>query len=245
MNTLDIIMLFLAAMTGGAINSVAGGGTFLVFPMLMFSGLSPIQANVTSTIALWPGSVASTFAYKREWSAQKEMLPALMVISIVGAGLGAWVLLTTPEQIFEKLVPWLLLAATLIFTFGRFIIARLPFIRRPAVARAMQFGIAFYGGYFGAGIGILMLAMLQLMGLSNIHRMNALKAWLGSAINAVSVVMFVLSGMVVWSVAWVMIAGAVIGGYFGAAVAQKFPPEPVRWFVSAIGVAMTIYFFMK
>lgn len=245
MDYIEIISLSAVAVAAGVINAVAGGGTFLTFPVLVMAGLSPLQANVTSTIALWPGSVASAVAYRGEWMQQKEALPRLMLISIAGSALGAAVLLTTPEQRFETLVPWLLLAATLIFTFGPLIIARVHFIRHPKVACVLQCAIAFYGGYFGAGIGILMLAMLQLMGVSAIHRMNALKTVLGSTINAVAVLIFVASGTVVWSAATVMLAGAIAGGYFGAAAAQTWPPAPVRRLVSIIGFAMTAGFFLK
>lgn len=244
MNYLDYMAAFAVAGVGSAINSVAGGGTFLTFPVLMFLGLSPVQANVTSTIALWPGSIASAVAYRRSWMQQKHLLPLLLVISVAGGALGALVLLHTPERQFAALVPWLLLAATLIFTFGRRVIARLHLLRRPGVARGMQFAIACYGGYFGAGIGILMLAMLQLIGLSDIHRMNALKAVLGSAINAVAVLIFITSGAVVWGVGLVMLAGALLGGYAGAALAQRCPPAPVRWLVSCIGFSMTAWFFL-
>lgn len=244
MNIMDYTILSGVAFSAAAINSVAGGGTFLTFPALIFMGCSPVQANVTSTVAVWPGSVASALAYRGEWQQQKKDLPVLMAISIIGAALGACVLLTTPERQFARLVPWLLLAATLIFTLGRRLIARLPMLHKPMVARTVQFLIAFYGGYFGAGIGILMLAMLQLMGLSHIHRMNGLKTLLGTTINAVAVLLFVFSGRVVWDAGLVMLFGAVIGGYAGARLAQKCPPEPVRWLVSGIGCVMTAYFFV-
>lgn len=226
-------------------NSVAGGGTFLTFPLLSMLGFTPSQGNVLSTIALWPGTVASAFAYRREWREQREILPALLLISVCGAVIGAGIFLLTPEQSFARMVPWLLLAATLIFTFGRYVIARAHFIRRPGVARLMQFGIAVYGGYFGAGIGILMLAMLQLMGLSHIHRMNALKTLLGTAINGVTVAVFLLFADIDWRIAAIMAAGAVAGGYAGAHFAQKLPPAPVRLMVSAIGFSMTGYFFLR
>ena len=240
----EALLLFAAAGLGGAINSVAGGGTFLTFPTLMLGGLSPVQANVTSTVALWPGSLSSAAAYRDEWKRDRAILPALILISILGSTAGAFTLLYTPERTFAKLVPWLLLAAAMIFTFGRWVIARAHFIRHPVVARAIQLLIAFYGGYFGAGIGILMLAMLQLMGFTHIHRMNALKTVLGGVINAVAVLIFVASGAVVWRAAAVMIVGAVAGGYAGAHVARKLPPEPVRIGVSIIAFAMTGYFFL-
>ncbi len=266
MTFIDYLFAFAVAALGGAVNSVAGGGTFLTFPTLIFLGLSPLQANITSTIALWPGSVASAVAYRREWNKERAQLPMLLAISLAGAAVGAGVLLLTPEQRFAQLVPWLLLIATLIFTFGSTV------IRHPRLARGsrasvkhpgsskipafagmtgkkggviLQFFIAFYGGYFGAGIGILMLAMLQLMGLENIHRMNALKTVLGSAINAVAVVIFLFSGMVVWGIGLVMLAGAVAGGWYGASLAQRFSPARVRLLVIVIAWGMTGWFFWQ
>lgn len=236
-------LFFLVAMAGSAINSVAGGGTFITFPMLIMSGLSAIQANIVSTIALWPGSVASAFAYRRALVADRKQLTPFLIISIVGSVIGTLTLLLTPEQTFKQLVPWLLLCATLIFTFGRNLKLPASHHARP-VGYGLQLAIAIYGGYFGAGIGILMLAMLQLLGLSNIHQMNAMKTILGSAINAVAVALFVLSGKVVWPVALVMVAGALMGGFFGAKLALKVSPGKVRLLVVAVGFAMTGYFFI-
>lgn len=240
----DIALFFMAAMAGGAVNAVAGGGTFIVFPLLIWGGLGSVQANIMSTIALWPGSVSSVFAYRREISVSRKNLINLAIISILGSAIGTATLLLTPEALFQRLVPWLLLIATLIFTFGRrFIKSGLPHEGGKKIL-FIQFCIALYGGYFGAGIGILMLAMLQMMGMQSIHRMNAIKTILGSAINAVAVVIFISAGRVVWPLAAVMISGAVAGGYFGARYALKVSPQKVRMFVSCIGFAMTAYFFL-
>lgn len=251
MTLLEISLFFLAAAGGGAINSVAGGGTFLTFPVLTMFGMSSFQANIMSTIALWPGSVSSAFGYRKELFVKKQQLIQFMALSIIGSIAGAQVFLHTPELAFERLVPWLLLGATLIFTFGRKGIGWLnqfsdgvtPGRRMAGVG--IQLVIAFYGGYFGAGIGILMLAMLQLIGMHHIHQMNALKTVLGSTINAVAVVMFCLSGHVQWDMAPVMIAGAIIGGYAGTRLALRVSPEKIRWLVSAIGFSMTAYYFLK
>jgi uncharacterized membrane protein YfcA len=244
-------LYFGVAMASGAMNSVAGGGTFLTFPVLILSGLSPLSANITSTIALWPGTLASVFAYRKQIAGQKRSMLPFLLVSLVGSIAGTLTLLSTPEVTFTQLVPWLLLGATLIFTFGRRGIARLNIFSgeasrgRMVFAALFQLVISFYGGYFGAGIGILMLAMLQILGLSHVHQMNALKAFLGLMINGVSVVIFIVMGHVVWPVAIVMIAGALTGGYFGARTALKIPPEHVRTFVSCVGFTMTAYFFMK
>jgi hypothetical protein len=250
MNLLDIVLYFSVALLGSAINSVAGGGTFLTFPVLILNGLTPSQANMVSTIALWPGSVASSVAYRNERHINRKELTYLLIISVLGSVAGALTFLYTPEITFKHMVPWLLLCAVLIFTFGRraaqwmhhFAPASAGSRRYAAVI--FQFLIAMYGGYFGAGIGILMLAMLQLMGHTHIHQMNALKTILGSAINAVAVALFVFSDRVVWDVAIVMIVGAIAGGYYGAKLSLRFPPEKVRIAVSVYGFIMTAYFFL-
>ncbi|MFO0389386.1 MAG: sulfite exporter TauE/SafE family protein [Alphaproteobacteria bacterium] len=246
MTLLDVLVYFLAGFIGSAINSVAGGGTFLTFPLLIMNGMGALQANIMSTIALWPGSVASAFAYKNERNVDKQQLTKFIIISILGSIVGTVTLLLTPEQTFESLVPWLLLFATLLFTFGRnFALPQSSTHHGAWLGFLLQFGIAVYGGYFGAGIGILMLAMLQLQGFSNIHQMNALKTILGSTINAVAVLLFLFSGKVIWPVAIVMIAGALTGGYAGAKCALKFSPAKVRMVVCIIGFVMTGYFFAK
>lgn len=247
MDLLDIVVFFAVSAIGSAINSVAGGGTFLVFPVLILGGMGSIQANIMSTIALWPGSVASAFAYRNERNIEHAKLKQFIIISILGSMVGTITLLATPERTFSAMVPWLLLAATLIFTFGRQMVAWMhkhPDAKHEALGAILQFFIAVYGGYFGAGIGILMLAMLQLLGFMHIHQMNALKTILGSTINAVAVFIFLFSGKVIWTVAGVMIAGAVVGGYLGARLSLKVSPEKVRLLVSCIGFAMTGYFFV-
>ncbi len=252
MNWAEAGLLFGSALLGGAMNSVAGGGSFFSFPALLFTGVPPVIANATNTIALWPGAVSSAFAYRRELRVHSERLPRLAAISMAGGLAGALLLLLTPDRVFEHMVPWLLLAATLLFAFGRRLTAFLHHmshrshrLRRmgPGAGILTQLAIAVYGGYFGAGIGILMLALLELMGLENIHEMNSLKSFLGSLINGVAVVTFIVAGAVLWPQALLMIVGAVIGGYGGASYARKMPKEHVRRFVLAVAVAMTLWFF--
>lgn len=244
------ILLFFASILAGAMNSVAGGGTFFTFPMLIFTGMNPIAANATNTMALWPGSLASVGAYRRELAASRPLLPPLMVISFIGGLLGAIVLLKTPEQTFKELVPWLLLVATLLFTFSPKITAYLRRHSSDQVTRKGkilgwlgQLGIATYGGYFGGGIGILMLSMLSLMGLSNIHQMNGLKTLLATVINGIAVLTFILAGTIVWPQAVLMMVGAIIGGYGGASLARKIPPHYIRHFITVVGLTLSLYFF--
>lgn len=249
MTLLEIGVFFGVTFVAAAINSVAGGGTFLTFPVFILNGLTALQANIMSTIALWPGTIASAYGYRSELEADRKTLIPFLIIGVIGGAIGALLLLCTPEVTFKALVPWLLLIATLIFTFGRQGIALMHRVfpekkERRGTGMALQFIIAIYGGYFGAGIGILMLAMLQILGHSNIHRMNALKTVLGASINAVTALIFVFSGKVLWSVAAVMVAGGISGGYVGARMALKISPEKVRTLVSLIGFIMTAYFFL-
>ena len=249
MTFLEIFSFFMVTAIAGAVNAVAGGGTFLTFPLFTFFGLTPLQANVMSTIALWPGTISSTFGYRNVAVDRKKILPFLLVC-VVGGAVGSLTLLATPAALFAGLVPWLLLGATLIFTFGRSAITwlhrRFPDTKeKPAIGMTFQALVAFYGGYFGAGIGILTLALLQMMGMQDIHQMNALKTMLAAAINAATVVVFVVAGAVMWKLAFVMIAGGVFGGYVGARLALKIHPGYVRKLVSAIGFVMTAYFFIK
>lgn len=242
-------LLFFAAAIGGAVNSVAGGGTFVAFPALLFAGVAPVPANATNTIALWPGSVASTVAYRRELAQVHGEILALGGASLLGGLAGSVLLLRTSDQTFVLLIPWLLLFATLLFSFGGSAQRRLG--RQDAappasrgVAIFTQLAISLYGGYFGGGMGIMMLAVLSLRGMSNIHRMNALKAFLVALVNGVAVVAFVIAGAVAWRPAAVMIVGGIAGGYAGAAAARRIRPSLVRSLVLVVAWTMTAYFFV-
>ncbi|MCC7206777.1 MAG: sulfite exporter TauE/SafE family protein [Anaerolineae bacterium] len=263
MTPLEIVLLFAATLAAGALNSVAGGGSFISFPTLMAVGVPPISANATNTIALWPGSVASVGAYRKELAKQQlGQVLVLVAISLAGGYAGARLLLNTDEQTFVKILPFLLLAATLLFAFGgnftRWLRMKLghkgaaideSLFERPTwgavlTVAVVQFVIAIYGGYFGGGIGILMLASLSILGMTNIHTMNGLKTLLGTAINGIAVIEFVRAGAISWPHAVVGVLGAIVGGYGGAALAQKLNPKLVRRFVIFVGVSMTIYFFV-
>ena len=246
----QILVFFAVSFAAAAVNSVAGGGTFLTFPVFILNGLTSAQANVMSTIALWPGNLASVYGYKGEMVSDAKRVWRLLIIGCLGGALGAVIFLHTPEFEFKRQVPWLMLAATLIFTFGRHAVNAAPPLNasprvRMVLSVSLQLAIALYGGYFGAGIGILTLAMLQIMGHTDIHRMNALKTLLTASVNAVTAFIFVFSGTVIWPLALVMVTGAVCGGYCGARMALKVPPHYVRTLVSVIGFSMTIYFFVR
>jgi len=256
MTLLQGCILFLAAALGGGLNSIAGGGSFITFPALLFTGISPIPSNATSTVALWPGSLASAGAYRKELNNQRRFLILLGIPSVIGGVLGAILLLLTPTQTFVQLLPFLLLLATMLFTFGSTINARLQ-ASRPARSTEQQSGkvtigmlvvqfiIALYGGFYGGGIGMMMLAGLALMGMTDIHAMNALKNTLATCINGVAVVTFIIAGTVVWLPALVMVVGAIAGGYGTATFSRRLDPKQVRRFVIVVGFTMTLYFFVR
>jgi uncharacterized protein len=248
----SILFLFFAGALGGALNSVAGGGSFIAFPALLFAGVPPIPANATNTLALWTAAAASGGAYRKRLDVPRRMMIPLLAASLVGGLFGALLLLKTPAQTFMRVLPWLTLGASLLFAFGKKLAGgRESVIEHQASTAALaattlfQLCVAIYGGYFGGGMGIVMLAMLAVLGMTDIHAMNALKSVLGFVINGVAVVTFIVAGAVYWKHGIVMIAGGIVGGYVGAHYAQKMPQSWIRRFVVLVGAAMTIYFFWK
>ncbi|HXX22477.1 MAG TPA: sulfite exporter TauE/SafE family protein [Terriglobia bacterium] len=250
----NAILLFVAAGLAGALNSVAGGGSFISFPALIFTRVLPIPANATSTVALWPGTVASVGAYRTRFPKDFRIFVEMVATSLTGGTLGALILLRTPQSTFMHFVPYLFLLATLLLIFGKelatwvettFKTSKLPHWLVVLAANFFQFLIALYGGFFGAGIGIMMLALLTMLRMEDIHAMNALKTLLNAAINGAAVVTFIAAGVVLWPQALVMIGGAVMGGYGGAHFAQELDPQIVRRFVIAVGLGMSAYFFVR
>lgn len=251
------LLLFAAALVAGAFNAVAGGGTMFTFPALMMTGMPALAANATSKIGIWPGAFAAVYGFRKELMEYRHYLPMLLPISLVGGWLGAQLLLITPKEEFEFLVPWLLLFATLLFTFGKKLAHRIAVLLRRAVheekktggnrllAAFYQAAISLYGGFFGAGIGILMLSMMELLGLKNIHAMNGLKTILGTAMHTTACIAFLLTGAVVWREAGILIVGSMIGGYYGARLALRLPHHVIRGFVIFVGFGTSLYFFMK
>ena len=240
--------MFLAALVGGAVNSIAGGGTLITFPAIVWLGVPPIAANATSTVALWPGSFGSMWAYRGELTGARAWLTWFTVPSVAGGIIGAQLLLRTSPDRFDAIVPFLVLGATMLFLLqqplSRRLVRRSPDEQDTAAALprpspwvlGAQFGVAVYGGYFGAGIGILMLATLGAMGLTNIHRMNGLKNWGAMCINAIAALTFVFSGIVNWPIALAMAAGGLTGGYGGARLALRVGQKWVRRAVVSIGL---------
>jgi uncharacterized membrane protein YfcA len=246
------------AFLAGALNSIAGGGTLLTFPALVaalayLGPEGPAFANATSTVALLPGSVAAAIGYRAEVAACRRFVYRMLAPSFIGGLIGSLLLWAYPAQ-FAPLVPWLILTAAVLFLIQP-LVARV--LRRhitdthepgPLLAAGLmgfQFLVAVYGGYFGAGIGILMLAALGFMGVGDIHRMNGVKTLLAAVINSVSVAVFVIGGLVVWPFAWPMAVAAILGGYAGARGARRLQPGFVRWVVVAIGFGLAAYYFAR
>jgi uncharacterized membrane protein YfcA len=250
------VTLFLAAALGGALNAVVGGATFVIFPALVFAGVPAVQANATSSVVVWPAALAGVYAYREDINLGRSLLLALGVASFAGGAVGAWLLVHTPGDAFVRLVPWLLLFATLLFTFGGTIGG---WLRGGAAGGAdvgsagkalfgvafAQFAISIYGGYFGAGMGILMLAAYAVVSLGNIHTMNGVRSALGVLINGVAIGLFIYNRAIVWKPALVMMVGSTLAGYFGAVIARRVDPAKVKRLVMAVAWAMTAYFFFK
>jgi uncharacterized membrane protein YfcA len=245
---IEVVIVFAAGLAAGAINAIAGGGTLISFPALLWIGRDPIVANATNTVAIWPASLTAAWGYRRELSTARRWLLLLIAPSIAGGAAGSWLLLRTPAPTFERLVPILILAATILLAGQEAISSRLgslasqgrPAARWMALAIAFQFLVSVYGGYFGAGMGILMLAALGLLGLTDLHQMNGVKNVLAVFINGVAAVYFALAAAVSWRDAGIMVAGSLLGGYLGARTARRFGRRFVRRAVVAIGIVMTI-----
>jgi uncharacterized membrane protein YfcA len=240
------VTLLIAAFFGGAINSVAGGGSFLTFPALLFAGVPAIPANATNNTAMWLGVIASARGYREEIRAYRMVIVPAMVVSLIGSVGGAVLLLHTPQKIFERMIPWLLLFATAVFALSPFVTrSHKPKDVHSPLQLAAQFFVAIYGGYFGAGMGIMMLAILTFSALPNMNAMNGVKNLLSIVINGIAVVPFVIAGIIDWPVALLMAVFSMAGGYFGARFFRRVPSRVSRTIVLVIGAGMSAYFFVK
>jgi uncharacterized membrane protein YfcA len=242
------IILFIAAFVGGALNSLAGGGTLVTFPALLFAGLNPISANASSVVALFPGTFTAAWAYRRSiFSITEFSVRKVLVQSLVGGLLGALLLLYTPMTVFAGLVPSLILFATIVFTIGNF--APLELVERikvgPRAAAIALFAIAIYGGYFGGGIGFLMLAAFTLFGMRDINAMNGLKIALAGIMSISAIVAFIIADVVHWPQTIPMLAGSTAGSYLAAHWAQRVDQRWIKGFVVILGASLTVYFFWR
>ncbi len=255
MDSFHLFIIFAAGVVAGLMNSIAGGGTIITFPALILAGISAIPANATSTIALLPSALGYTFGYRRNIPAVMGWIRMFALVSVIGGFLGGILLVRTPPEVFAWLVPFLILLATALFTANNFFQKIFRFKPRDrseahqkrwiAGAVVFQFFVSVYGGYFGAGIGILMLATLGMLGMGDINEMNTVKGILGFLINVIAAVYFAAVGLVQWPAALVMACGAMIGGYSGAHFAQRIPQRVVRWLITGIGAGLTAVMFVK
>jgi uncharacterized membrane protein YfcA len=250
------LVLVLAGAVAGFMNAIAGGGTLVTFPSLLFIGLPSVVANATSTIGLLPAALSSAVGYRKKIPSVRRWLRVFAPVSLLGGLLGGILLVRTPTKTFDGLVPFLILFATLLFMahqwFQRFAGKRMSSLRMSAPssrwligAAAFQAAVAVYGGYFGAGIGILMLASLGILGFEDVNEMNSLKVMLGFLINIVAAVYFIMSGLVDFPSAGVMMVGTIAGGYGGAHFAQRVPQNVVRGMITAIGLIISAVMFYR
>ena len=247
-----LALLLVAAFTAGALNAVAGGGSFLTLPALVFTGVPPVASNATGTVALLPGYMAGAWGFKDDMQSPPGLsMKQVVALSLVGGSVGAALLLFTPDATFRKVVPWLLLAATAMFAFG-------PQLRAwaagknaahaaPSVAKAAigMLIVAIYGGYFNGGLGILLLALFGLLGQTSLNAMNGMKNLVSALLTAIAVAIYAVGGIVQWQQAIIMMVAATLGGYLGARVARKIPAHILRWGIVATGLVMAALFFAK
>lgn len=247
MTLFTIALMFLAGFFSGVINAIAGGGTFLTFGVLTLGGLPAVTANATSSIIQFPGYITSTLAYFREFGKLWKSAMALGIMSLAGSLLGALFLVWISNNTFKSLVPWLLLAATIVFAAGPWLKPKNGGERHDAtpLGLAVQTVTAFYGGFFGAGMGIMMLASLGLATGGDYHRLNALKNFLSILIAAVAIIVFSTAGAVSWLHALIMVPAVALGGYAGVQTAKRAPQQVLRWIVVAAGLGLSVYYFVK
>jgi len=245
---LSYLLLVCAAFVAGIMNAIAGGGSLLTFPALVFTGVPSVVANASSTVALFPGAFASAWGYRHDITGFEGVsFKAVLGVSFAGGAVGALLLLSTPQRTFDVVVPWLILAATLVFIFGPSLTrsVRNSFRMRPGPFLVVHFFLGIYTGYFGGALGLITLAVWSLFGLTDLKALNPNKILIGGLTNTAAVILFVIAGKVWWTPALLMLVGAVAGGYFGARFGRKLHPQMVRAIVIAISIAATTVFFLR
>lgn len=244
----DILLMLAAGFLGGMLNAVAGGGTFITFPALVASGVPVVSANATSTVAALPGYLSAALGFRREIAQiDRSLVLRLTFWTVIGGIAGSCLLLVSSNEAFAVLVPFLLLAATSVFIWGAQV-REWAGQRRNAVApfgAGTMVPVAIYGGYFNGGLGIVLLALFALWGMTQLNQMNGLKNWLSFALSVISFAIFAAGGQVAWKPAVVMSVGTILGGYLGAPVARRIPIPALRALIAAIGFGMTAVFFWR
>jgi len=248
MTIFELSLLASASFIAGIINSIAGGGSFLTFPALVFTGVPTIAANATSAVAVFPGYLSGALGFAKELKEYpKSKFLLLITLSIMGGIGGSLLLLITPASVFSYIIPWLLGFATLLFAFGDFVAkwAKKNINSNGFLGNLTTLIVCIYGGYFNGGLGIILLALFSTLGMRDIHLMNGLKNIMSFALSAASVVTFAIAGIVFWQQAIIMMIAATIGGYFGVVVARKLSKNTIRMIIVIIGLIMTVIFGIK
>jgi hypothetical protein len=253
MSLFNEFLIFMAALAAGFINAIAGGGTLISFPVLLAVGISPVVANVTNTVALVPGTIGGMWSQRKDFKSQYQRLLKLLPVAIVGGVAGGLLILNTSENAFKSLIPYLILGATLLLGFQvrikNWVVSRIGQAHsehhNPIFMLSLVFMAAIYGGYFGAGLGVILMATLGLVTDESMTRLNFLKQALGFAINLAAAIYFAFSGKVDWMIAFVMIFGSLLGGLIGGKLAGKMKPEVLRWIVVTAGLIAATYYFIK
>lgn len=253
MSFLQILLLFVAGFAGGTVNAIAGGATFFTFPAMLAVGIPPVTANASNTTALVPASLVAAWAQRRDLADIERMLPVLGLLGLAGGAAGAVLLLVTSDRAFMVLVPFLLLVATLLFAFSPRILTAVRArhsthqggLRLSPGVVLLLLAVMVYGGYFGAGLGIMLLAGLAIAGLEELRVANAVKNGVSALVNGVAVAIFILQGVVVWPAALTMMAGAALGGFAGARIARRLPQRIFRTIVIGVGALLTVWYFLK
>ncbi|WP_316366095.1 sulfite exporter TauE/SafE family protein [Candidatus Thiodiazotropha sp. CDECU1] len=252
--TYQLLFLFAAGFFGGVLNAIAGGGSFITFPALLFVGVAPISANATNTFASCAGYMSGAYALRKELLAYRAQLPRLIIVSLVGGSTGALLLLLTPESVFRQAIPWLLLFATLLFIFGGRINRALKqyasghphaSLLGALLLLLLLLGISVYGGFFNAGLGIIILSYLALEGFGDINAMNGLKLLISSVVSLIAIALFIVNGAIAWYAGIVVMFGTLVGGYVAAHLSRQLPQTYVRTFVILAGSGMSLYFFLN
>jgi uncharacterized membrane protein YfcA len=248
----ELVFLFLAGFFGGVLNSIAGGGSFITFPALIFVGIPPIMANATNTFASCAGYMSGTYAFRKEIADHKGGLLFIITTSLIGGICGAWLLLKTPEAVFQEAIPWLLLFASILFIFGGQINAlfkKMASFHRHAssiggiLLSIILLGVSTYGGFFNAGLGIITLSYLALAGHTNINTMMGLKLLVSTTVSLIAIAMFIYNDVIVWYEGTIVLCGTLVGGYVAAQVSRQLPQKQVRRLVIVASIVITVYFF--
>jgi uncharacterized protein len=251
--SIEWLVLFAAGFAGGMLNSIAGGGSFITFPALLFVGVPPVSANATNTFSSCSGYLSGAWAFRHELAAHRKELLKYSLASLLGGATGAWMLLQTPENLFREAIPWLLLFATLLFALGgRLNLALKGFASRyQHASRAgavllllLLVGVCIYGGFFNAGLGIILLSYLVLAGQTDINTMNGIKLLVSSLVSLIAIALFIAEGAIAWREGMIVLLGTVSGGYIAAHLSRQIPQLFVRGFVILAGSLMTLWFFV-